>query len=262
MRTTSAIKNSRRLSVCVSLSLLTLAYFAPATAADFRIVQDNAQPGVPILYMSGEIRDGDTDNLIRLLRSDLEITPSITNIWLNSPGGELNEAIKVGGLLEKLGYAAIVPVGASCASACFFIWVSASGRLAPGEIIIHRPYFDMRNTSQSASGFEEAYRITSEAASLYLRQRNVPVDLIQLMMKLSSSDGYTLTAEDKLRIGPMSPARTEYLVQNCGLPNVESHIVERGGLSPLERENLRECGLKFYEQEKREFFFGKVNGTP
>ena len=256
-------KQNRRFAVAVGFAVLTLSSICPAVAADFRLAQDNTQPGVPILYMSGEIRAGDRDKLVNLLRSDLASTPSITDIWLNSPGGDLSEAIKIGAVIEDLGYTAIVPAGAKCASACFFIWVSASGRLAPGEIIIHRPYFDMRNSSQSASGFEKHYRTTSEAASLYLRQRNVPLDLVDLMLKVSSSDGYVLSEADKLRIGPMSAARTEYMVQNCGLPDAgeSRHIMAGGGLSPHEQRTLRECGLRFYEQQKREFFFGNGEGS-
>ena len=256
-------KPNRRFAVGVGLAVLALSSFCSAVAADFRLAQDNTQPGVPILYMSGEIRAGDRDKLVNLLRSDLRSTPSITNIWMNSPGGDLTEAIKIGAVVENLGYAAIVPAGATCASACFFIWVSASGRLAPGEVIIHRPYFDMSNSSQSASGFEERYRTTSEAASLYLRQRNVPFDLVDLLLRVSSSEGYVLSEADKLRIGPMSAARTEYMVQNCGLPGASesSRIMAGGGLSPDEQRTLRECSLRFYERQKREFFFGNVEGT-
>lgn len=245
------------------LAALALSGFPPAGAADFRLAQDNTQPGVPILYMSGEIRAGDRDKLVNLLKADLQSTPSVTDIWLDSPGGDVSEAIKIGTVIEELGYTAIVPIGATCASACFFIWISASGRLAPGEIVIHRPYFDMRNSSRSASGFEEDYRVTSEAAASYLRQRNIPIDLVDLMLTVSSSDGYVLSEADKRRIGPMSAARTEYMVQVCGLPDSieSSRIMAAGGPTPQQKHSLRECGLRFYERQKHEFFFGSTDGT-
>lgn len=241
-------------AVCIIALLIS---FASAKAAEFKLAQDNNQPGISIVYLSGAINEGDTEKLVKLLRSDLQITPSITNIWLNSSGGDLNEAIKIGALIEKLGYTAIVPTGATCASACFFTWVSASGRLAPGELIIHRPYFDMRNASHGA-GFEESYRITNEAARLYLRQRNVPTNLINLMMQMSSADGYALTQNDKWSIGPLSPARMEYMVQNCGLPNANDSrgILEHGGLSGSDQKAMRACSLGLYEAQKHAFFFG------
>lgn len=234
-----------------------------ANAADFALKQDNSQPGVPILYMSGQIEQGDAEKLTKFLRSDLEHAPRITDIWLNSAGGDLNEAAKIGGLLETLGYTAVVPSGATCASACFFVWISASGRLAPGTLVIHRPYFNMRDSEIPASRFEERYRITGDSAGQYLRQRNVPANLIEIMMRVSSADGYTLTEADKLSIGVMSPARTEHMVQNCGLPDSleADRIAERGGLSSRELQSLRECGLRFYERQKREFFFGDVDAT-
>lgn len=250
----------RHLIVATAVVVLALSSFKSATAADFRLAQDNTQPGIPIIYMSGEIKSGDRAKLVALLRSDVQSTQSITDIWLNSPGGDLNEAIKIGAVVEQLGYTAIVPAGATCASACFFVWVSASGRLAPGDVVIHRPYFEMRDSSQSASGFEESYRATREAASLYLRQRNVPTDLIDLLLNVPSSDGYVLSPADKLRIGPMSAARTEYMVQNCDLPDASEskRIMGAGGLSAQQQRTLRECGLRFYERQKRQFFFGDV----
>lgn len=258
MLLTFANELRRNILAVAATVILALSSFTPAQAADFRLAQDNAQPGIPILYMSGEIRSGDSAKLVALLKSDIQITQSITDIWLNSPGGDLNEAMKIGAVIEQLGYTAIVPTGATCASACFFIWVSASGRLAPGEVVMHRPYFDMRDSSQSAAEFEQSYRATKEAASLYLRQRNVPVDLIDVLLSVPSSDGYVLSSADKLRIGPMSAARTEYMVQNCNLPNASesSRIMAAGGLSTQQQRALRECGLRFYEKQKRRFFSG------
>jgi hypothetical protein len=263
MREKVTHKHLRWTSVCVGVVAFALG-LNRSYAAEFALMQNNSQPGVPILYISGQIKQGDTDKLIELLRSDLESAPRITDVWLNSPGGDLSEAIRTGGLLEKLGYTAVVPTGATCASACFFVWVSAPARLAPGTLIIHRPYFNMRDSSVPASGFEERYRITSENVYQYLRQRNVPANLIDRMMKVSSADGYTLTDDDKLSIGFMSPARTEYMVQNCGLPDASEakRIDERGGLSPREIQTLRECGLRFYQLQKREFFFGNLDVSP
>jgi hypothetical protein len=211
--------------------------------------------------MSGVIERGDTDKLIQYLRSDPENSLLINDVWLNSAGGNLVEAMKLGSLLETLGLTAMVPNGARCASACFFIWTGASGRVALGELVIHRPYFDMAESSASASGYEQAYRDASESAYKYLRQRNVPTSLIEVMMKVSSSEGYTLTDRDKSSIGHMSQARVEYMIQNCGLPNSNqtTQIQSRGGLSTSELTTLRECGLKFYKKQKLEFLFGDAH---
>lgn len=245
------------ISLCAFLFALTS--LTSVKAADFSLVQNNSEPGIPIVLISGEIKEGDTGKLISLLRSDLQNANFLTDVWLNSPGGNLNEATKIGGLIEKLGYTAIVPTGATCASACFFIWVSASGRLAPGELVIHRPYFDMRNTSKSGAVFEESYRVTNDAVRQYLHQRNVPANLIDDMMKRSSVDGYILSDADKLDIGSMSPARMEHMVQNCGFPNADKsrNILGGGGFSEQERKIIRGCSLKLYEMQRYEFFFGK-----
>lgn len=242
---------------CVAMTIFFLGS-GRVLAADFRVMQNNEEPGVPILYVSGVIERGDTDELVKYLRSDPDISLLINDVWLNSPGGNLVEAMKLGSLLETLGLSAMVPNGARCASACFFVWVGASGRVALGELVIHRPYFDMSGSSASASDYEQAYRDASESAYKYLRQRNVPTSLIEVMMRVSSSDGYTLSDQDKSSIGYMSQARVEHMIQNCGLPdsNQAVQIQARGGLSKSELSALRECGLRFYRKQKLEFLFG------
>jgi hypothetical protein len=235
-----------------------------ATAADFEIMQNNAEPGVPILYVSGIIERGDTDKLTQYLRSDLDRAPLINDVWLNSPGGNLAEAMRLGALMERLGHTAVVPTGARCASACFFVWIGASGRFARGDLVIHRPYFDMDESSSSASGYEQAYREASESAHSYLRQRNVPSYLIELMMKVSSVEAYTLSDRDKSSIGHMSNARVEYMIQSCGMPDSKQaeKIQRQGGPSQSELKILRECGLRFYQRQRFEFFFGDAQDGP
>lgn len=243
--------------VCAAAILFSLCP-SYANAAEFRLMQNNAEPGVPILYFSGEIQPGDTQRLIKFLRSNLDIAPLINDVWLNSPGGNLSEAMKLGVLMETLGYTAVVPAGAKCASACFFVWIGASARLAQGEVVVHRPYFEMHESPASAFEYEQAYRESHEAAYNYLRQRGVPTQLIELMMRVSSVEGYTLSNRDIASMGMMSQARMEYMIQSCGLPTSEqaAQIQAQGGLSQAELKSLRECGLKFYQKQKSDFFFG------
>lgn len=235
-----------------------------AQAAEFRLIEDNTNPGVPIIYMSGEIAAGDREKLLSLLSSKAKNAVMATDFWLNSPGGNLREAMRIGAVVEELGYVAIVPIGATCASACFFIWTSASGRLAPGDVVIHRPYFDMRQSPQSATRFEEHYRAAGEDARRYLAQRNVPADLIELMLSFSSVEGHVLSERDKRRIGPMSTARMEYMIQNCGFPSARKagQIVAEGGFSSEEQKAMRECGLNYYKTQRNEFFSKLLSGKP
>lgn len=235
-----------------------------ARAAEFRLGEDNTNPGVPIILMSGEIESGDKDKLMKFLSSRAQTAVWATDFWLNSPGGDLREAMRIGAVLEGLGYVAVVPVGATCSSACFFIWVSASGRLAPGDIVIHRPYFDMRSDPQSATRFEENYRVASEETRRYLAQRNVPADLVELMMSVSSVDGYVLSDTDKQRIGPMSAARMEYMIQNCRFPGARQagRILAAGGFTSEEQKAMRACGLNYYKAERGAFFFHASPGKP
>lgn len=96
-----------------------------------------------VIYASGEITSGDFDRLRTLLRKDFEVyIKSNRTVKITSNGGDIVEAIKVGGLLKGM-YAEVVIKG-DCASACFLLYISAVDRNFIGKIGVHRPYFDQR----------------------------------------------------------------------------------------------------------------------
>jgi hypothetical protein len=62
-------------------------------------------------------------------------------VHLNSSGGSLSAAMKIGRLLRKYEGRTSIPAGAKCYSSCALIFISGITRYSDGELGLHRPYF-------------------------------------------------------------------------------------------------------------------------
>src|SRR5882762_7562447 len=93
------------------------------------------------LLLNGEIMPGDYEHLLEVIRNDPGRFWNSTGFILSSPGGDIQEAVRIASLVK--GTYSLVTVGrtAPCASSCFFIYAAAAQRWAgPGMLGIHRPY--------------------------------------------------------------------------------------------------------------------------
>jgi hypothetical protein len=94
---------------------------APAHAADITI-EDGGILG-QMVNIIHEIVPGDYDRFVAA-------TKNLTGthmVWLNSPGGNLMEGLKIGQTIHDRGW--VTFVGAECDSACSAIWLSGKTRL-------------------------------------------------------------------------------------------------------------------------------------
>ena len=93
------------------------------------------------LLMKGQIVPGDYERLLAFAITN-KIDLLRVRYVLNSPGGDVSEALRIGRLLKSV-YANVFvgPESGPCASACFIIFVSAVQRDSlDGLVGIHRPY--------------------------------------------------------------------------------------------------------------------------
>lgn len=201
-----------------------------------RISQANNTTNMMTLALSGEIKTGDAKKLLALLLDPK--SPGRVGLTVNSPGGSVDEAIKIAKLVKSLYMDVRVKSNGYCASACFFIFLAGSGREASsaeymdpaarrdleaglrkqgfrevvvaGFVGLHRPFLtriDSLNNKQS-----DAMR----SVASYLEGELLPRRLIDLMMSKPSNDIYWLTQDDLDEIGDYPPAQEEYLIQKCG----------------------------------------------
>lgn len=199
--------------------------------------------------MRGEIRDGDHERLLSLIKNSPVTFLETPIIYLSSVGGSVSEAIKIGNTIEQAALTAVVNDGESCASSCFMIFVAAPSRISLGSVFIHRPYVDTRlYENHELYEVSEVHQVVLKQTREYLQLKSVPSNLIDKMISLPSTDTYRLQAEDIIELGMMSPSFEEVSIAKCGVssrqfPNLDRQydsekIVCVNGLKDVSRAKL------------------------
>ena len=243
-----------KLFVALTAALIAL----PSLAA--RISADEAG----VVRIEGLIQEGDAERLATVLGKMV----SVGGFQVDSTGGNVLEAMRMASLVEGSRSAVIVRKGGVCASACFFLFISAQERIATGYegkdgknpsasmlsrgsyVGVHRPYLGSRSEVRDSSVTKQE-KLMKDVRS-YLAGKNTPQNLIDEMMARSSNQVYWLTDKDIETIGPFSPGVEEIYIKECGFN-------KRGYFHSWSRERIREfdtCAIKVW---KREFLEPQMN---
>jgi hypothetical protein len=89
---------------------------APASAMTFKF--GTLKGGVPVVVATGDIVKGDARRLIKALERAARGGSGTIQVYLESRGGLVLEALKMADVLAKSGVTTVVRKGAVCASAC------------------------------------------------------------------------------------------------------------------------------------------------
>jgi hypothetical protein len=190
-----------------------LAFTRIGCAMDFSITHTNAfsvsgkEGQFGYVLMRGEIRPGDYDKLIGFSINN-NVNFLAYNFILESPGGDIAEALAIGRFLKSI-YAQVVvgPQFGRCASACFIILASAVDRASiAGFIGIHRPYVEperLRALTLAEAEREETNTLLD--AEKYLHALKVPSAIVDEMFSKSSTDIHWLSDDELEQLGWRAP---------------------------------------------------------
>jgi len=160
-----------------------------------------------VVQITGEINDTAVAQLQRIVtRTRQEAAAngyffSFLSIELNSPGGSVNAAMKIGGIARKEGPAVVVNRDAICLSACVLILAGGSFREINGIVGIHRPYFAVPRDEISAESTRAAFQTMLGDIRAYLREMNVAEGLADDMLHINPEDMRLLTRTDLMNYG-------------------------------------------------------------
>lgn len=245
-----------RFFVVILISLITT---ISSNAAE--VEWQNKDPKSGAIVLVGEIIRGDAEKILRAIRDDKKI---MFEIFLNSPGGDLAEAIKIAEIIDASKAQTRVSTDGFCASACFFIYLAGHGRFAIGEgeqrgefkngrLGIHRPY--ITNISDSKKS-QNSQLMAMEKARKYLEIRNVPTSLIDKMMTRPSNNIYWLTRSDIKDLGEYPPETEELYISKCGYdrysPDKSNHKTIDSYLESVDPEI--KCITELQKPERLKFF--------
>jgi hypothetical protein len=207
-------------------------HFATAANIGIRITEGS---GSNYIYIDGKIEKGDffkfKKNLDLLSKHNKMII-----LGISSTGGDLVEAMKIGKLIRASFILTRAPYKVddiilcpwtwernpqrNCASACFIIW--ASGIERSGNILgLHRPYFSKEYfESLSASQAKIKYTTMSNDVRIYLKEMDIPDNIIEKMFAINSDDILYLEKETIESLEKV-PFFDEWIRAECKEPSTE-----------------------------------------
>ncbi|MBQ8706934.1 MAG: hypothetical protein IJ523_02465 [Succinivibrionaceae bacterium] len=170
------------LSLC-ALSLLSCSLYA----ADITPVTD--QPDLDLYFVSGELKYGDGDSFKTVVENTH--TPGKNAfVVLDSYGGNVYASLVIADYVDKHRFGTIVLDDRSCYSACFFVFMVGTPRIAEpkSSIGVHR------------TSLQEGENYATKGLTVDLnemaRQYNVPASVRLAMLETPSSEIYILNDEE------------------------------------------------------------------
>lgn len=181
----------RVLSTVVLFASLIITGLHGSAAYAAEIKADKTEAGTVIIWVSGEIKNGDDAKFRRL---SIEHKDAI--VVLDSDGGQLMPALEIGKIIRLAGYTTMVGNDFVCTSSCALIWLAGSPRFleAKGKVGFHASYRDINGK------FEET-GVGNAVIGHYLSMLNLPQRAVVFATTASPTEIIWLTAENAKRSG-------------------------------------------------------------
>lgn len=161
------------------------------------------------LKIEGEIKEGDyerfKDAIIEINQNDYRVDED--SVLLDSQGGFMNDARKIGYLVRYNHLATKVNRNAQCSSACTYILVSGACRMALGEINVHNSWTDV--PIESKDYVKNLTKWSAEIDNEFLKNMNATQEFIDLVNITPSWSYYKLSKKEKKRMGLFNSTEVE-----------------------------------------------------
>ena len=222
------MRGKARLAGCFfALAFCLLGAATPSTAAVFT-VQPADKFGPVSVLIRGRIELDDFDKFKNFLLKPGHLKAYANYVWLDSIGGDLNEAMKFAHLFEKSSASVVVGPDGKCYSACFMMfagaadrWLYTFGELGVHQISVNSPQADRAQRREIAASVANDLR-------RYLALRGIPPTLIDKMTDTPTFDMYIIDTLMLKRMGWLRglasrPSFLEAVEKACGPePDIET----------------------------------------
>lgn len=194
---------SSRLKHVLRLAMVAILVLSGNAVADVRLVEGKVfnlqQSGnirdFPHLLIYGRISASDLDkvqSLMPQLQSRNRPGPSFGNlVFLNSLGGDVLAAMRIGNFLRGLQAKTAVDNGDSCSSACIFVLAGGVDRMVfeGSRLGIHRPAFEQVLFAKlNAQEAAKLYTALADRARQYFRDMGIGDKLFPDMLRVPSQE--------------------------------------------------------------------------
>ena len=177
--------------------------------AHFRWADEFCRYRPSIFRISGRIdnqMESDFRTLYNALKGDAKFQSikadySTIMFTIESEGGSVLSAIRIGRMLRDLNAMITVPGGRTCSSSCVFLLVGGVERLVLGHVGVHRPYFESLDRRRTAAQVSADIRALDAMITTYLRDMNITPNLLDFMKGVSSNEMRWLSDSDLQTFG-------------------------------------------------------------
>ena len=170
----------------------------PDTALPDRLILTPVSGGRAAL-LEGTIDAGDAERIAKQL-ADLEPAPE--QVYLNSPGGSVQDALELGRYLRREGLNTALREGDICYSACPYLLVGGASRDVPdsGSVGVHQHYFGQSTILPAFVAVEDIQR-GQGAVMRYLDEMGIDPLVMQHALVTPPDEIYVLLPDELRRYG-------------------------------------------------------------
>lgn len=186
-----------------------------------KMLEKCKETGVLRLRYAGKIDAGFTALVQRVTAVAEELGIAKRVLDLDSTGGVVEEAIKIGDQIAETGWTGWVREGSQCHSACVFILAAFDTRVLSGRVGIHR-IIRLSSTATTRAELNEELHAVYDDVRSYLERNGAAVAVADLMMAVPNRNLRVLTQEELQLYGldGPNPAQDDLtrlrLMRKCG----------------------------------------------
>ncbi|HSC83837.1 MAG TPA: hypothetical protein VLC30_09505 [Pseudomonas sp.] len=184
-------------SLTLRAALLSIALLGSTTTraqVEVQPVQHTSIGQILAVKVSEQIAPGDYEALLKGLRQNPgKFAKKI--VVLDSIGGSIQEAIRMGRLLRETGFDVLVPSNSVCQGTCVYLLAAGRDKTVHGYVGLHRPYYPDGDSALAA----QASSAARYSPTAYLRDMNIPASLAEEMSRIDPQHMRVLSPQELAR---------------------------------------------------------------
>ena len=233
----------------IIISLTIILPFLTSHAADISLV--GQKEGSAFIFVTGDILKGDSNrikNEYKKISGDNSV-----GVLISSGGGSIYEAMAIGDFIDENNISVLIPSFGKCESSCVLILAAGDYKTAkPGQVGIHRPYFESSAPDPKKSA--EQVKETLKSIKIYLASKGIPEFLAEEMFSTPPNKIKYLTENEltKYRLNQRNYIKKE----EADLKTAKSMGIGREKYMEMMEEVNSQCTLD--SQEPQNICFEKI----
>ncbi len=176
-------------TVLITIALVLLLVATPARSA-------NPTSNGNVIYLSGDIRNGDAQRLETLVKQT-----NLTTVYLSSNGGHALEGFRLGYTINRLGLQTIVADGDSCLSACAIAFLGGTAKVQAGILGFHVAWAP-NNTGTFSEGMKSG-QFFGTITALYFFNVGYTGQLYTIVSQITDAETFLLVTAGDLAMFEM-----------------------------------------------------------